>query len=212
MQNHQVRRLSGASIRRSFSQSASKKSTEPPAKESVPIISSLAAAFVGIGAVSATASLIESSTVDSCLPYSEKGQRYDQDTFAGRFCRMILACDPFLLIYTEEQVREAQSVLERTEQYKNDRSMDRELWEAKRIIDAAVHPDTKEFIPRPFRMSGYVPYNGPICVSMVASTSTLPILFWSWLNQSQNALVNYYVSAWCVCSNSKVILILYLSK
>ncbi|KAL3944799.1 MAG: hypothetical protein SGBAC_001122 [Bacillariaceae sp.] len=192
MQNHQVRRLSGASIRRSFSQSASKKSTEPPAKESVPIISSLAAAFVGIGAVSATASLIESSTVDSCLPYSEKGQRYDQDTFAGRFCRMILACDPFLLIYTEEQVREAQSVLERTEQYKNDRSMDRELWEAKRIIDAAVHPDTKEFIPRPFRMSGYVPYNGPICVSMVASTSTLPILFWSWLNQSQNALVNYY--------------------
>lgn len=29
---------------------------------------------------------------------------------------------------------------------------------------------------------------------MVASTSTLPLLFWSWINQSQNALVNYYVS------------------
>jgi len=43
-------------------------------------------------------------------------------------------------------------------------------------------------------MSGYVPYNGPICVSMVASSSTLPILFWSWINQTQNALVNYYVS------------------
>jgi hypothetical protein len=41
-------------------------------------------------------------------------------------------------------------------------------------------------------MSGYVPYNGPICVSMVAATSTMPLLFWSWANQSQNALVNYY--------------------
>merc|ERR1740139_2176191 len=41
-------------------------------------------------------------------------------------------------------------------------------------------------------MSGYVPFNGPICVAMVASTSTPALLFWSWVNQSQNALVNYY--------------------
>jgi len=41
-------------------------------------------------------------------------------------------------------------------------------------------------------MSGYVPYNGPICVAMVASTSTPALLFWSWINQTQNALVNYY--------------------
>lgn len=41
-------------------------------------------------------------------------------------------------------------------------------------------------------MSGYVPYNGPICVAMVASTSTPALLFWSWVNQTQNALVNYY--------------------
>ena len=41
-------------------------------------------------------------------------------------------------------------------------------------------------------MSGYVPFNGPICVAMVASQSTSALLFWSWVNQSQNALVNYY--------------------
>ena len=57
---------------------------------------------------------------------------------------------------------------------------------------AALHPDTGEFIPHPFRMSGYVPFNGPICVAMVASQSTSALLFWSWANQSQNALVNYY--------------------
>jgi hypothetical protein len=28
------------------------------------------------------------------------------------------------------------------------------LWEAQRIVDAAIHPDTGDVIPRPFRMSG----------------------------------------------------------
>ena len=41
-------------------------------------------------------------------------------------------------------------------------------------------------------MSGYLPANGPICVAMIASTATLPILFWSWMNQSQNAMINYF--------------------
>lgn len=47
-------------------------------------------------------------------------------------------------------------------------------------------------MPHPFRMSGYAPFNGPICVAMVASQSTSALLFWSWVNQSQNALVNFY--------------------
>ena len=65
-------------------------------------------------------------------------------------------------------------------------------FDGKRVASAALHPDTGETIPHPFRMSGYVPFNGPICVAMVASQSTSALLFWSWANQSQNALVNYY--------------------
>jgi len=194
LQNRELLKLSGDSIRRSFTQSSSKKAAEigSSAKESVPIASSLLAAFAGVATVSAASTAVDSATADSCLPYSEKGQRYDQDTFNGRFFRMVLACDPWLLVYTEEQVCEAQGLLEKATEHENDRSMDRELWEAKRIVDAAMHSDTKEIIPRPFRMSGFAPYNGPICVAMVASTSTIPLLFWSWVNQSQNALVNYY--------------------
>jgi len=41
-------------------------------------------------------------------------------------------------------------------------------------------------------MSGYVPFNGPICVFQVTSSATAPIVFWNWANQSQNALVNYF--------------------
>ncbi|KAG7345729.1 tricarboxylate carrier [Nitzschia inconspicua] len=162
----------------------------------VPIGASLMAALAGVSVVSAAAALVENMTADSCLPYSPNGQRYSQDEFMGRFSRMLLACDPRLLLYTEDQVRQAQSVLEKgfdgLDGTLSDQQKHRTLWEARRISDAALHPDTKEVIPRPFRMSGYVPYNGPICVAMVASTSTPSLLFWSWVNQSQNALVNYY--------------------
>eukprot|EP00934_Nitzschia_sp_Nitz4_P001592 Nitzschia sp. Nitz4//scaffold68_size99682//82282//83551//NITZ4_004574-RA/size99682-snap-gene-0.5-mRNA-1//1//CDS//3329556623//1592//frame0 len=164
------------------------------ASTSVPIGASLAAAMAGVGVVASFAAAVEQATADSCLPYdpSQKGQRFDASTFQGRFCRMLLACDPYLLSYTEEQVKEAQKVLERAGEFASDRSKDHELWEARRITDAALHPDSGDFIPRPFRMSGYVPFNGPICVAMVASTSTPSLLFWSWVNQSQNALVNYF--------------------
>eukprot|EP00751_Fragilariopsis_kerguelensis_P020914 CAMPEP_0170902276 /NCGR_PEP_ID=MMETSP0734-20130129/48989_1 /TAXON_ID=186038 /ORGANISM="Fragilariopsis kerguelensis, Strain L26-C5" /LENGTH=524 /DNA_ID=CAMNT_0011297069 /DNA_START=94 /DNA_END=1667 /DNA_ORIENTATION=+ len=203
--------------------------------DTVPIGASLAAAFAAVGAVMATAFVMEQSTAESCLPYStQKGaQRFDQTTFSGRFLRIFLACDPALLFYSETQIEDAQQVLvlnasssgssgvdKYTSSQVSDRTLweaqrivdaavhpdtqeiippavpdvglNRTLWESQRIVDAAVHPDTQEIIPRPFRMSGYVPYNGPICVAMVASTTTIPLLFFSWLNQSQNAAVNYY--------------------
>jgi hypothetical protein len=172
---------------------------------SVPIGASLLAAIAGVGVVGAAARAVEKSTADSCLPYSTAGnaQRFDQSTFQGRFARMLLACDPALLLHTEDTVRAAQQTLldaeedlHRYPQRRLSPSESRKLWESKRIVESALHPDTGEVIPRPFRMSGYVPYNGPICVSMVASTSTVPLLFWSWANQSQNALVNYYVSTY----------------
>ena len=48
----------------------------------------------------------------------------------------------------------------------------------------------------PTRNVRYVPFNGPICVSMVASTSTQALLFWSWVNQSQNALGKTIMDEW----------------
>lgn len=204
-----TKKASSASRIRKLTSSHRTKSTVPmpnnttvdSSSSSVPIGASLLAAIAGVGVVGVAAQAVESSTADSCLPYSTSGnaQRFDQSTFSGRFARMLLACDPSLLLHTESTVRAAQQTLLDAEDdlYHNPQrqltvSESRKLWEAKRIVESALHPDTGEVIPRPFRMSGYVPYNGPICVSMVASTSTIPLLFWSWVNQSQNALVNYY--------------------
>jgi len=182
-------------------------SGETSSSSSFPFGASLLAAFAGVGVVAASAQAVESATGDSCLPYSSasNAQRYDQSTFGGRFARMLLACDPSLLLCGEHAVRDARQRLLEFEDKKSlprkqtplslplpSACQSRMLWESKRIVESALHPDTGEVIPRPFRMSGYVPFNGPICVSMVASTSTGSLLFWSWVNQSQNALVNYY--------------------
>ncbi|GKZ00584.1 hypothetical protein MPSEU_001010600 [Mayamaea pseudoterrestris] len=160
-----------------------------PSSSSVPVGKALLAAMLGVSTVSIGAMAVEVSTADAVPKYDPHQQRYSQSEFKGRFARMLLACDPRLLIYTESQVRQAKDMIDNYQNYPN---MDRELWEARRMVDAALHPDTGEVLPRPFRLSGYVPYNGPICVAMVASQSTMPLLFWSWVNQSQNALVNYY--------------------
>jgi hypothetical protein len=119
---------------------------------SVRVTKSLLAAVVGIGTVSGIAALVESATATSIPVFDPKGQRFDQSNFVGRFSRMLLACDPRLLFYTDSQVQQAQAKLETYQDC--DACIDRALWEAQRIVDAAIHPDTGDVIPRPFRMSG----------------------------------------------------------
>lgn len=65
------------------------------------------------------------------------------------------------------------------------------MWDAQLLVQSAVHPDTGDIIPRPFRMSGYVPFNAPILVGLLVPQGTVMTAFWQWLNQTHNALVNY---------------------
>lgn len=159
---------------------------------SVPVAESLVALACGVIATSGITAIVEQQMND--VPHFDpNAQRFDQSKFSGRFLKMLLGCDPRLLLYNDSEVRQ---FLAAVKDYKSiqdgTKETDRLLWEAKRVSDSALHPETEEWIPRAFRMSGYLPFNGPICVAMVAAPSTWTLLFWSWLNQSQNALVNYY--------------------
>ena len=154
---------------------------------------------IAIASVAGAAALAENATASMVPKFDPKSQRFDQSTFFGRVSKMLLACDPSLLFYSGEEVSRCKAMVDDYEnQLTNlpdgvsESEMSRKLWEAQRISNAALHPDTGDTIPHPFRMSGYVPFNGPICVAMVASQSTSALLFWSWVNQSQNALVNFY--------------------
>lgn len=158
--------------------------------QSIPVAESLLALAASMVLVSGATDAVERITSSKVPKYKISGERFDQSTFAGRYCKMLLACDPRLLLYSKEEVRKYRSLA--YDEWTQSQYDDRTLWEAKRIADSALHPTTQEWVPRPFRMSGYLPANGPICVAMIASTATLPILFWSWMNQSQNAMINYF--------------------
>lgn len=167
-------------------------------------VRTFAAMSFGVGTVSfgtlAAAKLDPSPAPSFAASYSG-ASRYDQSTFAGRYKKMFFACNPLMLLKTEAELRAAEKELkEFRAKWESDKSVadklspdeNARLWDVKTLVDSAVHPDTGEIIPHPFRMSGYVPFNGPICVAMVVSSSTFGLLFWAWMNQSQNALVNFY--------------------
>uniref|UniRef100_A0A665WC67 Sideroflexin 5b n=1 Tax=Echeneis naucrates TaxID=173247 RepID=A0A665WC67_ECHNA len=98
-----------------------------------------------------------------------------QGSFLGRLRHFIDIIDPSTLFVSEKRLKECIKLLD---DYKYGSLpsgvSDLQLWEAQKIKQAIIHPDTGEKIFMPFRMSGYVPFGTPI-----------------WLNQSHNACVNY---------------------
>ncbi|ETO36323.1 sideroflexin-5-like protein [Reticulomyxa filosa] len=82
--------------------------------------------------------------------------------------------------------------------------MNEKLWEAKKIRDAIVHPQTGEKIFAPFRMSGFVPMNLPIAAGMLMSKSQFWGLFWQWYNQSYNGQISKYVHTYYFIPQKKI--------
>lgn len=119
--------------------------------------------------------------------------RYNLNTYLGRFYHNIEIIDPRTLFISNDKLNNSIKLLE---DYKNGNLPigfdDKLLWEAQKIKQSTIHPDTGEKILMPFRMSGYVPFNSPILAGLLMNNPTIPqLIFWQWLNQSHNACVNY---------------------
>ncbi|XP_048031786.1 sideroflexin-5b [Megalobrama amblycephala] len=119
--------------------------------------------------------------------------RYEQSTFLGRLRHFIDIIDPSTLFVTECRLKECIKLLDDFKQGNLPSGItDHQLWEAQKVKQAIIHPDTGEKIFMPFRMSGYVPFGTPIVVGLLLPNQTLAsTVFWQWLNQSHNACVNY---------------------
>uniref|UniRef100_A0AAF5RXY9 Sidoreflexin n=1 Tax=Wuchereria bancrofti TaxID=6293 RepID=A0AAF5RXY9_WUCBA len=142
--------------------------------------------------------------------------RFPQHTFLGRYLHFLDVIDPRTLFTSEEKLRSSIELLNNYKMGKIQFVSDQQLWEAQKIKTAILHPDTGDKILPPFRMSGYVPF-GWITVTgmLLPNPSWFSILFWQWLNQTHNALINYsnrnatqeqsslqYINAYCAAVSS----------
>lgn len=128
-------------------------------------------------------------------PFTLGGSIHNKEEFTGRYFHFLSVINPASLIKSEADIRAAEGLLLRSRNearggvvkgYTN-----KELWDAQTLVQSAVHPDTGEIIPKPFRMSGYVPFNLPILVGLLVPQGTAATAFWQWTNQTHNALINY---------------------
>ncbi|TRY58594.1 hypothetical protein DNTS_015175, partial [Danionella cerebrum] len=126
-------------------------------------------------------------------PFRLGESRFYQGSFYGRLRHFLDVIDPRTLCVSENRLKECMKLLD---QFKTGTLppgvTSTQLWEAQKIKQAIIHPDTGEKIPMPFRMSGFVPFGTPVVVGLLLPNQTLAsTIFWQWLNQSHNACVNY---------------------
>ncbi|XP_066522807.1 sideroflexin-2 [Hoplias malabaricus] len=119
--------------------------------------------------------------------------RWDQTTFMGRLKHFFNITDSRTAILSNSKLDEAKALVEscRAGSVPPGTTVD-QLHYAKKLYDSAFHPDTGERMNLIGRMSFQVPGGMAITGFMLQFYRTVPaVVFWQWVNQSFNALVNY---------------------
>ncbi|XP_070790054.1 sideroflexin-1 isoform X2 [Pituophis catenifer annectens] len=115
---------------------------------------------------------------DIPLNINIKEPRWDQSTFVGRATHFFTVTDPRNILLPNEQLEKAKIIVHNYRQGIVAPGLtEDELWRAKYVYDSAFHPDTGEKMVLIGRMS--------------AQVTTPAVVFWQWINQSFNAIVNY---------------------
>ncbi|KAK2572232.1 Sideroflexin-5 [Acropora cervicornis] len=112
--------------------------------------------------------------------FSLTDSRFDEKTYWGRLKRCLDVTDPRTLFVGEKKLQDSISLLT---QFKNGAlphgTTDQKLWEARKVKEAIIHPDTGKKIFMPFRMSGYVPFGTVTVLGMLLPAPSFPtVIFW----------------------------------
>ena len=135
------------------------------------------------------ASLVEQ--LSKVPPFDPHGSRYNMQTYGGRCLHFFSVIgDLSTLATTQAQVERCREQL--SQAGAEDPPTDAELWRARQVLMAVVHPQTGEVIPAVLRFSFFAPANLAICAGLLSPGATLArTAFFQWLNQTYNVAVNY---------------------
>ncbi|XP_075391049.1 sideroflexin-2 [Tenrec ecaudatus] len=119
--------------------------------------------------------------------------RWDQSMFLGRVKHFFNITDPRTVLVPERELDWAKLMVEKSRMGTVPPGTQVEqLLYAKKLYDSAFHPDTGEKMNVIGRMSFQVPGGMILTGFMLQFYRTVPaVVFWQWVNQSFNALVNY---------------------
>ncbi|XP_059486018.1 sideroflexin-2 [Neocloeon triangulifer] len=118
---------------------------------------------------------------------------YVQTTFIGRLKHFFWVTDPRTCVCSEETLDNAKNLIVAYRQGKEPQGTSTEqIIFARKLYESAFHPDTGDKQNVFGRMSFQVPGGMAITGFMLQFYRTVPaVVFWQWVNQSFNALVNY---------------------
>lgn len=119
--------------------------------------------------------------------------RWKQDNYIGRAKHFFTVTDPRNILLSNTELEAAKELLDLYRLGKEPVGTTVEdVYKAKRAYASTYHPETGDKMFLPGRMSFQVPGNMVICGLMMTFYRTTPaVLFWQWVNQSFNAVVNY---------------------
>jgi len=130
--------------------------------------------------------------MSASLPGSRElpASRFDLSTYWGRVRHSADVSDPRTLLVSKDGLQQAKGFISAYKQGKM-KEMTPDLWRAKKIVDATLHPDTGEPVFLPFRMSCFVLSNLVVTAGMLTpGLQTTGTLLWQITNQSLNVAIN----------------------
>ncbi|XP_048464675.1 sideroflexin-2 isoform X3 [Rhincodon typus] len=132
------------------------------------------------------------STVD-LTKFNIDAPRWDQTTFVGRLKHFFNITDPRTVLMSNATLDKAKDLVDSFRAGSvPPGTTEEQLHYAKKLYDSAFHPDSGERMNLIGRMSFQVPGGMAITGFMLQFYRTVPaVVFWQWVNQSFNALVNY---------------------
>ncbi|CAH0587115.1 unnamed protein product [Chrysodeixis includens] len=118
---------------------------------------------------------------------------WDQSTFVGRFKHFAFISNPLLSLASEAELYQAKDLYLKYKVGQEPAGTKHEqVVRAKQLYESAFHPDSGELQNVFGRMSFQMPGGCLITGAMLQWYRTpVAVVFWQWVNQSFNALVNY---------------------